>query len=91
MKAVTRDITTSTTEDSTDMGSGFYVLSLKNIDASIAITVSFESAISTATYKSILAAGESISFEDTQIVNAETIYWDAASGTPILRVVGSRG
>ncbi len=91
-KAMTFDIDTSTTEDSTVMPDGFYIQSLKNIDGSIVINVSFESAISTATYKSALAASAELNFKDgNQIIECDTIYWDAASGTPILRVYGFIG
>lgn len=90
MRPYVIDITTSTTAETTTFPSGFRLVSVKNQDGAIAITISFEDTVGTASNpEAVLAATEVISFaNEANAVKCKAIYHDAASGTPSLRVVG---
>lgn len=89
------DIATSTTASSTTFPEGFHLLSVTNLSSTggETIQISFTEAIDTnsagAATLGVTDATRGMVFNNIQnILETETIYWDAGSGTPTLRVIG---
>lgn len=90
MRPYAIDIATSTTAAETTFPEGIKLVSVTNLDAVIAITISFEATVGTAgNPETVLAATEAVSFaNEANAIKCKSIHHDAASGTPSLRVIG---
>lgn len=90
-KPYATSITTSTTASSTTFPSNFHVKTIKNIDSTNNIIISFDATIGTSGNNEITLTptDDTLNF-DSNVYGARLpiIYWDASAGTPILQVTG---